>query len=70
MPLMAAAMVFSPSSFPQTPNKVSERERKKHKRHEPLKIMALFGIQTSPKARVSLAVSRPSLPDPGYQQGH
>ena len=61
IPLMATSTMLSPSRFPQTSNEVSERE-KQHKRYRPLKTMASFGIQTLPKARVSLSVSRNTWP--------
>jgi hypothetical protein len=60
---MAAPTMLSPSSFPQTSDKMSEGEKKEKKdRNEPLKIMASFGTQTLPKARVSSAVSRNTRP--------
>ena len=59
---MAAPTTLSPSSFPQTSSKMSEARKGDNEEHEPLKIIASFGTQTLPKARVSLAVSRNTRP--------
>ena len=56
---MAAPTMLSPSSFPQTSEKVSgvKRDNKKEN-HEPLKIIAFPTFHAFPKARVFLAVLR------------
>jgi hypothetical protein len=60
--VMAEPMMFSPSSFPHTSNKVLGVKNRNTERYEPLKIIASLGTQTFPKARFPLAVSRNSRP--------